>query len=319
MNKDKHIYISGCFETGGIYHYIFCNGLLKFKSFTPIDRPMYSIINDGKLYVVLRAPFDDSNDSGIVFFEIDNDGLLKNRSDIKSTKGTIGCHLCVDNEKVYVTNYISGSIIKIDEKLVVHNGYSVNKERQESAHTHCVVTIPNSDLLCVTDLGLDKIFIYNKNLDCISSVDAVPGTGPRHVVFSDDGKYMYCANELSSSVAVYSFDGKNLKYLNESYALPEDFRGENLIAAIRKNGKYIYVSNRGHNSIACFEIGNDELCLKSISDCGGDSPRDFEIVDNFIICANQNDGVVSLLEIADNTKLTLKQKIKVDNALCVTK
>ncbi len=319
MNKDKNIYISACSESGGIYHYTLCDKEIRFKSFTPIDRPMYSIINNGKLYVVLRAPFDDSNESGVVSFEIDDSGFLHNKSDIKSTKGIIGCHLYVDNESIYVTNYISGSVIKIDEKLVVHNGHGVHPTRQEAAHTHCVVPIPNSKFLCVTDLGLDKIFVYDKNLEYISNVNALPGTGPRHVVFSDDGNYMYCANELSSTVALYSFDGMNLKYLNESSALPEDFKGENLIAAIRKKGKYIYVSNRGHNSITCFEIKEEGLVLKSISDCGGDSPRDFEIIDGYLICTNQNDGVVSVFEIIDNTKLTLKQKIKVDNALCVTK
>ena len=84
--KNKNIYISGCTQMGGIYHYILCDGLLVFRSFTPVDRPMYSIINNGKLYVILRAPFNKSEDSGVVFFEIDDNGFLYNKSDITNKR-----------------------------------------------------------------------------------------------------------------------------------------------------------------------------------------------------------------------------------------
>ncbi len=279
---------------------------------------MYTVINNNRLYAILRAPFENSNDSGILSFEIGESGSLSEPSEIISTKGRVACHLCVDGENVYAVNYVSGSVCLLPDTLKIHNGSSIHETRQESAHTHFISLSPDNEYLLVTDLGMDKIFVYDKKLKLIGSVDAIPGVGPRHLEFSQDGDYVYCANELSSSVSVYGYENGTLTRLGDYPALPDDFRGESTAAAIRRAGSYLYMSNRGHNSITCFEIKGDKLERKSITDCGGKSPRDFIIFDNLLICTNETDGTVCVFEVKNNTELLLKQTVSIKNALCAT-
>ena len=153
---NKKIYVSSCCENGGIYVFDIKNNQLEQTQFIPVDRPMYTVIDNSKLYAILRAPFTDNENSGVISFDIDENGNLYNRKDISSTLGECGCHLYVENDDIYVTNYISGNIIKCPDKLVQHKDENVIKE----AHTHFVGITPDHKYLLVTDLGLDKIFIY---------------------------------------------------------------------------------------------------------------------------------------------------------------
>ena len=315
---NRNVYISSCCEKGGIYQYNLCNGVLEKEHIIKLDRPMYSIINDGKLYVILRAPYHSCSESGMVAFNISPKGVLTKRSDILSTKGEVACHLCQYKGSIYAVNYISGSVIKMPDKVITHTGNSINPKRQESAHTHFVSPTPDDKYLCVTDLGMDKIFIYDKELNEVSAVDARKGAGPRHLAFSDDGCLCFCVNELDSSVSVYEYNDGKLKLVNTYSTLPEGYIGENTAAAIRCRGEYVYVSNRGHNSIACYKIIDNSLKIQSITDCGGESPRDFDISDDVLICTNENDGSVVVFDVIENTTLKQKQKINVPNALCVT-
>ena len=315
---NKNIYISSCCEDGGIYQYNFCDGILKQKNITRLDRPMYAISDGNLLHIILRAPYDNSRDSGITTFNISQDGTLTKTSDTVSTKGEVCCHLCKYEDSIYAVNYISGSVIKMPDKLVTHIGSSVNSKRQESAHTHFVSPTPDGKYLCVTDLGMDKIFIYDKELNSVSTTDTPSGYGPRHLAFSSDGKLCFCVNELNSSVSVYEYNDGSLELKSNHSSLPPEYNGENTADAIRCKGEYVYVSNRGHNSIACYKINGCSLLIQSISDCQGDSPRDFDIVGNILICANEGDGSVTVFEIINNTKLNLIQKLDVKNALCVT-
>lgn len=311
---NKQIYVSSCCEDGGIYVFDKENSQLKQTQFMPVDRPMYSVIDNNKLYVILRAPFEDNQNSGVISFDIDENGHLCNRKDISSTLGECGCHLYVSDDDIYVTNYISGNIIKCPDKLVQHKDEKGSKE----PHTHFVGKTPDGKYLLVTDLGLDKIFIYDKELNLQNSVDLNNGAGPRHLTFSDDGKICYCINELNSTVSVLEYSDGNLNLLESYSTLPQNFNNESYAAAIRVHNGYVYVSNRGHNSIACFKIIGNTLKLESITSCEGDFPRDINICENMLFSANQKDGTLTVFEIENNINLKLVQKIQIPSALCIT-
>jgi len=132
----KHIYISSCDKTGGIYHYILKNGKLEFSDKTPLDRPMYTVIYNNKLYVILRETDENTHFGGVMSFDIANDGKLKNPSKTVSTNGICPCHLAVAQNDVYVVNYLSGNITSISRKIDTHNGKGENLPRQDMAHTH---------------------------------------------------------------------------------------------------------------------------------------------------------------------------------------
>ena len=235
------IYVASCVETGGIYHYKMVDGKLSFADFTPMDRPMYMTIEDRKMYIVLRAPFENEH-SGVVAYDLDDAGRLINPTLAKSTLGVVGCHILADGGEVYCANYISGSVIKMPDKLVTHTGSGVHPTRQSSPHCHFVGLTPDKKYICVTDLGLDTIFLYHRDMTLHSQAKVPAGHGVRHLAFSEDGKWLFAANELRSTLSVFSYADGALCLVDTCDLLPADFTGENLAAAIRvKDGK-IYVS-----------------------------------------------------------------------------
>lgn len=320
MTHKQHfnLYISSCKSDGGIYLCSFEDDRLSIVSKTELDRPMYTITDGNKLYALLRAPFSDSDSSGILSFEISENGELTQKSDIMPTNGVIGCHLCRAFDSLYAANYISGSVTKLGEKTVTHIGGSVHPTRQEAAHTHFISLTPDGKYLFAIDLGGDIIKVYDKDLNEVSHVNAPKGSGPRHIAFSEDGKYAYCSDELSSSVSVYKYSDGVFSYICSKAALPCDFNGENTSAAIRFYDGYVYVSNRGHDSVSCFKADGDNLTLESITPCCGKSPRDMNIKDNILICTNEADDTVTVFEIISHTKLNHIQTISVPAPLCVT-
>lgn len=311
--KMKKIYIASCVPDGGIYRFSMSDNKLNRESFTPVDQPMFFAVNDNKMYVLLRDPF--GNDiSGMCTFDIDPDGNLTNKSETIPTKGKVACHICTCDDDVYAVNYSSGSAIHFPDTLAVHEGKGINPKRQEMPHTHFVGATPDKKYICVTDLGLDKIFFCDRNLNTCFTAAVPQGYGARHLAFSDDGQYIYCVNELVSSVTVFEYDGKSVKPRETYSALPNEFCGTNLGAAIRIYKNRLYVSNRGHNSIAVFDINDDKLELSDFI-MTGDHPRDFNIADDMIFCCNMNDDTVTLYSINDSFRLI--DTISVKAPLCV--
>ena len=323
MTHKRHynVYIASCDEKGGIYHYALReDGRLCEKSFTPLDHPMFLHIYNNRMYAVLRSPFENSKESGLISFDIAEDGALRDPSDVVSTKGEVSCHLTVDGD-VYCVNYISGSVIKMPSGLVVHKGKGIHPTRQTSPHPHQIIFTPDKKYLCVTDLGLDKIIVYDRELNGISSVSLPPGSGARHLAFSPDGQYAYCANELASSVTALDYCGGTLTPLETYSALPSGFQGENTAAAIRvsNGGSFVYVSNRGHDSIACFTVSGNTLRLNEFVPCGGSSPRDFNISpdERFLICTNENSDNVCVFEMKNGIPEKTQYDVNIKSPLCV--
>lgn len=300
-----HIYIAACSVDGGIFHYTQnVDGSLSEIGFYPLDRPMYLAISDGKMYVLLRAPFEDSEHSGVFSYDILPDGSLSNPSGITSTKGKVACHLYIENGVPYCVNYVSGSVIKCPDTLITHEGDGPMKPRQDKAHTHYVNTTPDGKYIFVTDLGLDTIFTYDKELREVSRAKVPSGHGVRHLAYSEDGRTVFAANELASTVSAFDYNDGVLTPKSTCSALPTDFSGESTIAAIRVDGGLIYASNRGHDSIACFDYKDGELILLSITEVDGGSPRDFDFVHEYVYSTNEITNSVTVLK-KEGTSLTL--------------
>lgn len=314
----EHIYILSCEKDGGIYHYLFENGEFQFVDKTPLDRPMYAIIREDKIHVILREVDEVTHFGGILSFDIDLNGMLINPTKIESTMGVVPCHLEVKNNDKYVVNYLSGNIVKIGEKVVAHNGKGVHPVRQEAAHTHFVCISPDEKYILCTDLGVDKVFVYTKQLEKVSEVKITDGYGPRHIIFSKDGNFAFVACELSSTVEVLRYANGKFEYINSINCLPKDFNGQSTVAAIRRKGNYIYVSNRGHDSIAIFKFENDALNLVEIVSCGGKSPRDINIIGDYIFSTNELSNNVTIFKIEnDGTLKKICNEILSPNPVCI--
>lgn len=313
----RDLYFAACSEDGGIYHYKTDGENFEFCEKFECKEPMYLAIEQEKMHVILRDPYQNGK-SYCGNLDITDNGELQNLSELNSTEGVVACHLYVEESQIYAVNYLSGNVIKLPEgKVVAHKGKGVNLPRQDSPHTHFVTATPDKNYICVVDLGLDKIFIYDKNLNLINTASVPLGYGCRHLAFNEKGDFCYCVNELKSSVTVFSVNGSDFKVLNTFPALPNDFTEKNTAAAIRIYKDYLYVSNRGHNSIACFKIMGEELELLSFTDCGGDSPRDFDIFDGIMYVTNETSGNVTLFRVNKEKLEKLETEFSMPNPLCV--
>lgn len=314
MKNKKNIYIASYEENGGIY---VCGtdgeGRFEIKDKILLDRPMYLTIADNKMYALLREIGIDQQ-SGMCTFEIGADGRLSHRSNVISTMGEVACHICVSGTDVYAANYISGSIIHFPDQVVIHEGSGRNSERQQSPHAHFVGITPDDKYICAADLGLDKVMFYDRELNYQFQVGVPDGYGARHCAFSEDGKYMYCVNEIVSSVTVFRYRGKDTIALRTYDALPKDYQKHNQAAAIRVYKNRVYVSNRGHDSIAVFEIFGEKLELIDFISTGRE-PRDFNIIDDVLVCCNMLDDNVTFYLLNDQNRKVLTLPIK--KPLCV--
>jgi len=219
-----------------------------------------------------------------------------------ASKGADPCYITVDKTGKYVlvANYTGGSVavfpVLEDGRLgeasafVPHTGRGANPERQEGPHAHSIDLSPDNRFAIVDDLGLDETLVYkfdsakgSLTLNDPPFAKADPGAGPRHFAFAPDGKFGYVINEMGSSVTAFSFDGAAgaLRALQTVSTLPKGFTGHNDDAEIEvhPSGRFLYASNRGHDSIAVFAIDTNKGTLTLIEDVStkGQTPRSFEI------------------------------------------
>ena len=310
----KHIYITTCSKDGGVYHYTFADKKLTFCEKLPLDRAMYTVIKGKTAYILLR---DTGNgEGGLVKYRISDSGVLENPNTIKTSHGIVPCHLCVKDNDVYLVNYLSGNVVKMPDKTVTHSGAGVNLPRQDAPHTHFVCASPDGKYILCTDLGLDTVFVYDGELNEVSKAKVPDGSGCRHLCFGEDGRLVYCVNELSNDVSVFSFDSGKMNLLDTYKAIP-NFKGKSTAAAIRLYNGFLYVSHRGADCISRFKVVGDGLELLENTPCGGADPRDFDITDNVMFCANEG-GSIGILNL-ENSKPVLEDSIELSgDPLCVS-
>lgn len=318
MKKQFHIYIASCTPDGGIYHYLCQDGKLQFREKTDADRPMYLTVAENMLYAVLRQPFTDSESSGVCWWEIGKDGALTKPSEVFSTGGRCGCHLTVEQGKIYVANYLSGSVAMLPEgKLVEHDGKGPNPARQEAAHTHFVGMTPDHRYLLAVDLGTDTIYVYNPELTLLDRILMPAGHGCRHLAWSEDGKYAFCVNELSSTVSTLRYEQGKLTLLGTVSALSENYMKENTAAAIRVESNRVFVSNRGCDNIAIFTHQDGVLSRPVFVDAEGVSPRDFYVHGDLLLCANEASDCVSIFTCKDGQLQSKNLHLQIPKPLCI--
>ncbi|WEG72888.1 lactonase family protein [Vagococcus intermedius] len=244
--------------------------------------------------------------------------------------GASPCYVGIDNDRqlVFGANYHKGQVtsykINSDGSItladtVQHIGQGPH-ENQTSAHAHYADLTPDKRLVAC-DLGTDTVYTYDVTLDGklteIATFKATPGTGPRHLVFHPTNQVAYLFGELANTVTVLSYDVQTGTFTEKQTlsTLPTDFKGFSGGAAIRisNDGRFVYVSNRGHNSIAVFETKNEGNTLELIQliSSEGDFPRDFDLnkTEEFLIVSHQNsDNLTVFTRNAKTGCLELKEK-----------
>ncbi len=242
--------------------------------------------------------------------------------------GADPCHVIVDKQgkNVLVANYNGGSVsvlpIDADGKLkeatafIQHQGSSVNKQRQAAPHAHSINLDAANRFAFVADLGLDKVMIYKFDAakgtltaNDPPSASVAPGSGPRHFAFHPSGKFAYVISEMLSTVTPFSYDAEagTLKPLTSISTLPKDFKGEKSTAEVQvhPSGKFLYGSNRGHNSIAIFAIDEKtgELTLVGHQSEKIKTPRNFAIdpTGTYLLVENQTGDSIVVFRIDQKT------------------
>jgi 6-phosphogluconolactonase len=318
-------YTSGKSEGIYLYRLDLSSGELKHVSTTNgVKDPSFLALPPGRryLYAVNEVEEFAGKKSGAVSaFAVDQrTGALRLLNQQPSLGGA-PCYVVVDRTGrfVLVANYAGGNVavlpVNIDGSLGEATdvkqdlGSSINAERQEGPHAHCIVLDPANRFAYGCDLGTDKVMIYRFDArrgkltpNTRPSLQAKPGAGPRHLTFHPRGKYAYVINELHATVTAFAHDQirGNLNEVQTVPTLPRDFTGADTGADIHvsPDGRFLYCSNRGHDSIAAFKIDqrSGELTFIAHESTGGKTPRNFAIdpTGAFLLVANQNsDNIVT--------------------------
>jgi len=346
-------YTSGSTRAGeGIYIYRMNEKtaeLSHFKTVTGVADPSFLTFDPKRrhLYAVNEVEqFEGKSSGSVSAFSVDKKTGDLNLLNRQPTSGAAPCHLIVDEEGKYVlvANYTGGSVavlpisdggsLGMTTSFMQHEGSSVNKDRQSGPHAHCIVLDKRNNYAFAVDLGLDKILVYKFNektgrleRNDFASVDVSPGDGPRHLSFHPDGKFAYVINELSNTIIAFEFDKDSgrLKHLQTVSTLPVGFSGKSWTAevVISPSGKFLYGSNRGHDSIVSFAINQKTGMLSLIEHVStqGKHPRHFAIDPNekFLLVANRDsDSVVSFRIHRDTGRLEpTGQVTKVPKPVCL--
>ena len=279
------------------------------------SNPEFLTITKDKQYVYAVNETKNGNVAAYSF----KDNKL-NLLQIKSVKSDDPCYITLspDEHNLFVANYSGGSITQFHrfadglisnaQQFIQHTGKSVHPTRQDKPHVHGAFFSPKGDYLLTPDLGMDQVFVYpykNSNvpldINKASVIKSKPGAGPRHIAFSNNGKYLYVIEELSGSISVYSFNKGVANLLQNVNTHLENYKGEPGSADIHisPDGKYLYASNRGQeNNISKFPVlPNGKLDSKQMSlfPTLGKIPRNFTISNdgNWLLVANQEtDNIV---------------------------
>ena len=297
------------------------------------------------LYAVSEISLlDGQTTGGVSGFAIDrSSGQLKLLNQ-QSSQGAGPCHLSVDatGSVVVVANYGGGSVaslpVSADGRLgpaasaIQHEGHSIDPGRQEGPHAHSINIDPENRFAVAADLGLDKVLIYRLDAKAATlaphdppSVSVAGGSGPRHFAFHPSGRFAYVINEMANTVTAFSYEAGTLKELQTIGTLPADFSEASYTSEVQvhPSGKFLYGSNRGHDSIAIFAIDQEtgRLTAAGHQSTGGKAPRNFGIdpTGAYLLAANQASNNVVVFRIDGETGgLTpTGQEIRVVSPVCV--
>ena len=296
---------------------------------TDVENPFFLAVSPDQkfLYSIHARKFGAKEHEEVAAYAIvGRTGQLKllNR---QSSLGSASCYLEVDatGKTLLVANYSTGSVASLPVRddgslgeaasFIQHAGSSVDPVRQTGPHAHSIVVSPENRFAYAADLGLDEVLIYR--LDAAKATlspnqtplaKTPPGAGPRHLTFHPNGKYLYAINELGNSVTLFDYDPRSgaLRERQTVSTLPQEFEGKSYCADLKitPNGRFLYGTNRGHDSIAAYRIGDDgRLTLAGIEPSLGKGPQNLAISPRgeLLLCANMPGGNVAVFRIDPQT------------------
>lgn len=335
-------YTNSC-ESKGIYVYDFNvnTGDFSFKNVSEntVSPSYLSVSKDNKFVYAVNENGAESTVSAFKYAPSSGKISLINK---QNANGADPCYLINDDQNVIVANYSGGNIavfgkshdgsITETKQLVQHYGKGPNVQRQQGPHVHMVYFSPDRKFVLSNDLGLDKVYLYAydadakvDNLKVCDSVSVTAGSGPRHLTFSNDGKWVYLLQELNGSLTTFKYAKGKLKKIGETSILAKDFNGTFSGADIHisPDGKFLYASNRGEaNTISIFEISkNGKLKSKGQTSTLGKGPRNFVIdpTGNFLLVAHQytNNVVVFKRDQASGALTDTGKRIELCSPVCL--
>ncbi len=294
------------------------------------------------LYAVSEA----GGDGSVSAYAIESDTGSLTLLNKQPSGGTGPCHVSIDHmgKNLLVANYGSGSAsvipIRSDGRLgkptgfVQHTGSSVNLRRQKGPHAHSINVSLDNRFAFAADLGIDKIMIYKLDIEkgtILANnppfVKVRPGAGPRHFAFHPNGKYAYVINELDCTVTAFTYDSivGALKETQNVTTLPDGFKGSNTCAEVRvhPSGKFVYGSNRGHDSIVVYrvELADGTLTYVEHETANIRTPRNFNIDPTGKFCLVANQGGDSVIVFRVNNKSgslePTNHKVSIAQPVCV--
>lgn len=324
--------------------------LARVKGFKAGPNPSYLALDEERRYLYAvneTGDYQGKNSGAVSAFALDQqtgDLTLLNQV---PTEGGAPCHISFGNagKTVLVANYMGGNVaaFPVQENGALgdttsvqqHKGTGPNKDRQEAAHAHYIGQSPDSQYVFAVDLGTDQVLGYrldsrtgalSPNTPAVAFATKA-GAGPRHMVFHPDGRYAYVINELNSTMVALAYNSANGTFseVQTISTLPANFKGDSFCAAVKvsPDGKFLYGSNRGHNSIVVYAVDGStgKLTLVQHQNTGGNWPRDFtiDLTGNVLLVANERSNNIVTYKIDKATgKLTpTGHKVEVQKPVCL--
>ncbi len=309
------------------------------KHIPTTDYPSYIIQKDHLLYVSYKNATNKPVNGGLGSYTIiENDLILNNNY---ASSGRSYTHLCVDDERRYLfaANYHFGATAsyrldedgRIDCKIgaIHHVGLGPDLlKRQTGPHAHQVGFTPDRKFLYSVDLGADKIVMYRVIDGKLEEapeyhVNILPGSGPRHMIFSKDGRFAYLVNEIANTLMVFKYHEGQFHLLQMLSTIPRHFKGFSSASAIRMSasGRYLFISNRGHDSIAFYRVHQETgkvMLLYMVHT--GKEPRDFNLYqDRYLIVGCQQDHCLNVLRFHESIEVLEKteQTLEIPSPVCI--
>src|ERR1700680_1456810 len=332
--KEDLVYVGTYTDHGskGIYSYRFdskTGHLTEIGLVAETENPTFLALDVHQrfLYAANEIPKYNGQATGAVSaFAIDSGTGKLSLLNQLSSRSPGPAYISVDRTGKYVltANYPLGSVTLFPildngglgdpSAFVQHKGSSVNADRQAGPHAHAIELSPDNRFALVADLGIDQVLVYpfdqsTGRLGEPHTTKIDPGSGPRHLRFSPNGKFVYLINEMLSNVTVFSYDAANgdLSKVQTISTLPKDFAGKSSAAEVQihPSGKFLYASNRGHDSIAVFAIDDSKGTLTPIENVPtqGKTPRNFALdpSGSWLLDANQDSNNIVVFRIDQKT------------------
>lgn len=297
---------------------------------TDVENPFFLALSPDRNYLyAIHEPgeFGIGDNGQVAAYKIEDETgalALLNR---QPTDGGSACYVAVDasGRTVLAANYENGTVVSYPVQddgslgeavsFVQHEGSSINPDRQEGPHAHCFVISPDNHYAYSADLGIDKIMNYRLDaatatltLNKQSFARTYPGAGPRHFTFHPQKPFAYAINELGNSVTMFDYDPSSGTLLEQQTipTIPDDFDGVTHCADLKvsPDGRFLYGTNRGHDSIAAYTIADDgRLSLISIEASGANQPQNLAITPDgrLLLCANMSGNQVVVFHIDSQT------------------